>query len=355
MIRAYTLLCGMPRSGTTWLGKIFDSHPETLYRHEPDSGKVLRSVPLVASIADRDAYRSFLREFIKGLPALRTVRVAGSLPVFPKRYYTPAHLQLRRLAIGASRAAELCHANLPVIDLIDYEKIAGLHIVWKSIESMGRIGVLAHAAPECRIIVLLRHPCGYIASVLNGEDGNQFCGATTSGEDFPVFEMLLQRSPHKDRNPRLEDLRAMSTVERLAWRWLLYNEIALADIDGVEHGSAVRYEDLCFDPVHTARDLLHRAGLDWHPQVEHFIARSTGRSSARYYSVFKNPHESAMKWRRQLSAGSIAVIMSVVSKSPLARIYSAAADFRRERIAPDLLSSIAYRETRGDRGDLSTT
>ena len=30
------LLFGMPRSGTTWLGKIFDSHPQVLYRHEPD-------------------------------------------------------------------------------------------------------------------------------------------------------------------------------------------------------------------------------------------------------------------------------------------------------------------------------
>ena len=30
------LLVGLPRSGTTWVGKIFDSHPSTLYLHEPD-------------------------------------------------------------------------------------------------------------------------------------------------------------------------------------------------------------------------------------------------------------------------------------------------------------------------------
>jgi hypothetical protein len=31
------LVFGLPRSRTTWLGKIFDSQPDTLYRHEPNN------------------------------------------------------------------------------------------------------------------------------------------------------------------------------------------------------------------------------------------------------------------------------------------------------------------------------
>jgi hypothetical protein len=31
------LVVGAPRSGTTWLGKILDSHPHVVYRHEPNS------------------------------------------------------------------------------------------------------------------------------------------------------------------------------------------------------------------------------------------------------------------------------------------------------------------------------
>ena len=31
------MIAGMPRSGSTWVGNIFDSHPQTIYIHEPDS------------------------------------------------------------------------------------------------------------------------------------------------------------------------------------------------------------------------------------------------------------------------------------------------------------------------------
>ena len=43
------LIFGMPRSGTTWLGKIFDSHPDIIYLHEPDSEFRLKEVPLLVT------------------------------------------------------------------------------------------------------------------------------------------------------------------------------------------------------------------------------------------------------------------------------------------------------------------
>src|SRR5690606_27189297 len=35
------LMMGFPRSGTTWLGTILDSHPRVLYFHEPFSKMIL--------------------------------------------------------------------------------------------------------------------------------------------------------------------------------------------------------------------------------------------------------------------------------------------------------------------------
>lgn len=41
------LIFGIPRSGTTWLGKLFDSHPDIVYLHEPDSQFRTNNVPLL--------------------------------------------------------------------------------------------------------------------------------------------------------------------------------------------------------------------------------------------------------------------------------------------------------------------
>ena len=74
-LRAPILLFGMPRSGTTWLGKIFDSHPLVLYRHEPDTWQRLTDVPIVAGRVTTPTYATRLRAFVE---APRLAGVGGA-------------------------------------------------------------------------------------------------------------------------------------------------------------------------------------------------------------------------------------------------------------------------------------
>src|SRR3984885_3831463 len=80
------LILGAPRSGTSWLAKIFDSHPDVLYRHEPDT--VLRdyNLPWMCLPAQVPAYRDAARDYLRRLFDTATLKTAGSLPIFPKRY-----------------------------------------------------------------------------------------------------------------------------------------------------------------------------------------------------------------------------------------------------------------------------
>jgi hypothetical protein len=92
------LILGSPRSGTTWLAKIFDSHPDILYRHEPDE-----LTPPTPGLNPTEQLRAWLRQ--------RGKSVAAKRPYFRKSW-RPATLDHTRVVIAATLA--LAH-RLPVL------------------------------------------------------------------------------------------------------------------------------------------------------------------------------------------------------------------------------------------------
>jgi len=320
MSQGLTLLFGMPRSGTTWIAKIFDSHPDTLYRHEPDSGGTLNEVPFFPKADQWEKHHPAVESFVRDLLAMNSSRVAGSLPIFRKNYCSDPRLIFQRAAIMATRATEALGWELPIPPIAD--QTARVHLVWKSIESTGRLGLIARALPECRAILILRHPCAYIASVLSGESQQRFTDSSPASEDYEIFEWLLAASRRGSNHPSLDALKRLEPVERLAWLWVLTNEKAMADIAEMENCAYVRYEDVCAEPFAKAWEMLNFAGLIWDTQVKNFIQQSTSRHSDRYYSVFKDPAVAASRWRSNLSQENIARILKIVRESRLRDLYA---------------------------------
>jgi len=76
------LILGSPRSGATWLAKIFDSHPDILYRHEPDElSPARKSMPPAEQITE--------------LISQRGLRSAGKRPFF-REAFRPVPLEVVR-------------------------------------------------------------------------------------------------------------------------------------------------------------------------------------------------------------------------------------------------------------------
>ena len=201
------LLLGLPRSGTTWIGKIFDSHPDTLYRHEPDSRGTLNTLPVFVAANDAENYREFLEKYVEQLPTIRDEKISASLPVFAKSYYTATQFALRKMLVFIAKALPRFLGAMPVPEMVNIARHPSLRMVWKSIESLGRLGVLAKVFPDARCVIIFRHPCGFVASVLRGEAAEKFEGDTPSGEDWNMYKMLLDLDPAK--KPALE----FSTVQ----------------------------------------------------------------------------------------------------------------------------------------------
>lgn len=314
------LLFGMPRSGTTWLGKIFDSHPDTLYRHEPDAWGRLNALPLLADAGQYRRFAESVERFVASLASMRDVKVSATLPVFKKRYYSALDHYLQVGSVKAAKAIAKVLGEFPV--LLPKPKGDQPVLVWKSIESLGRLGVLSHLYPEARCIHILRHPCGYVASVLRGEAKGKFSERLAGSEDYGIYERLLETQQARRRNLSMSDMKAMHPVERLAWRWLLFNEKAMEDIENAANCRSIRYEDVCRNPETATRQMFEFVGLDWSAQTGEFIGASTTNQRESYYSVYKDPLRAANKWRSELDNEDIQRIWSVVAESKPGRDYA---------------------------------
>ncbi len=313
-----TLIVGMPRSGTTWIGKIFDSHPDTLYRHEPDNFTDLRHLPLVTSCrGSRVGALSTLRAQIL---ARRETKVVASRPVFPKRYYVSGERTLRNVAANGAKILARVTGEFALPEWRNLERLDA-HLVWKSIESAGRVDTIMSALPEARCIVLVRHPCAQIASTLRGERTRRFESEGDTSDDYGVFKQLLQTPAARERRLTERDIHAMSPLQRLTWRWVLFNEKALADAEANERCKVFAYEQFCMDPRGTARAAFEFSELEWSAQTERFLRTSTTNDNSGYYSVEKNPLQAATKWTHELEPAQIEEIMSIVGRSRLARYY----------------------------------
>ena len=321
MRHPFVLLFGMPRSGTTWVGKILDSHPGTAYRHEPDAGGTLNHVPWVIGREHPPSVGDALRGFAAGLLDVNTPKVAASLPVFPKQYRSRAQSAAHYATVWAAKAGEPLRLRTRVLSAVPASRRDDVTMVWKSVESLTRIGGLVRALDARRAIVLLRHPCGQIASGLRGETAGQFDDADRGSDDYGIFELLLETEPARRRGLALDHLRGLHPLQRLAWKWVLTYETALDGIDDVDGCLAVRYEDICDDPMKWALTLLEFCGLPWSEQTAAFVRASTSQHSDAYYSVFKNPAQAASRWRRDLDPEQVEMIFGVLRQSPLAEWY----------------------------------
>ena len=317
------LLFGLPRSGTTWVGKILDSHPRTLYRHEPDSWRRI-DAPLAPPLEEIENYASTLVDYAQQVTSLRGLKVSGKLPLFPKDYLTPWGFRTRQLwllaaKVGARYLPKLEDTTIP--DMIRLPDQAKVEIIWKSIESAGRLGLFAQLIPNSYGILLIRHPCGYISSMLRGEQGGQFVSNTPASEDYGVLEQLLETAPARRRDLDMPYLRSLTPIERSAWRWTLWNEKVMEDIQSQANCRVVRYEDFCAGPAREARHLFDFCGLNWQLQTEQFLVDSSGKDDSAYYSVYKDSSRASTTWRERLSAENIEKILAITSKSLPGALY----------------------------------
>jgi len=138
-----------------------------------------------------------------------------------------------------------------------------------------------------------------------------------------MFRLLLEYLCKINPSLSVPDIESMGTAEKLAWQYIAFAEKAVLDIRNKEDCMIVIYEELCEKPVCVMRKILDFCRLGLVQQTDGFLVESTSRRSKRYYSVFKNPLESAYKWKNDMSVSEQKSVHKQLERSFLACFWSA--------------------------------
>jgi hypothetical protein len=248
----------------------------------------------------------------------RDARTAGKRPFFPKSWQSgPARVLRTLLACGGTAASRVRLPAWPIPDLGD---VGGALAVIKSVRLSRGIGDFAGVCPSGRAVLILRHPCGQVASVMRGTRSGRFelaeAGTDMSFDEAAAVAFAAHHGVDEPGFQRLPD------AAKYAWSWRTFNETAHACIEGRSNARVVVYDDLCARPLAEARAILEFAGLSWHQQTESFLARSTSHEGpAGYYAVVRNSIAAAGRWRTSMAREDQDAVLAVVRDSPLMRYW----------------------------------
>jgi hypothetical protein len=317
--RQLVLIVGAPRSGASWLAKIFDSHPNVLYRHEPDNPLTRADLPILCRKEMTKVYHDVAQDYLLRLTATRSLKSAGTLPEFRKDFRAPGRDLLRGGVIYSLHALKILGGSrmlryLPVPDFIDGAREDGLAIVVKSTSMGGRLGLIAETAPRSRIILVLRHPCGQVASMLRERRLGRI-------RTLPLMEELLRTQLFPRFGLTYVELSAKPLVEQYAWYWALSYQTMLDELRGRDNVRIVHYEDLFARPVATVEELLAFVGLPSNESTEQFIrAGSKVSPIGRLFGAPRYTDRIADIWRSALSPLDQTRIIAIAGKFEVGKL-----------------------------------
>ena len=314
------LILGLPRSGTSWLGKVFDTHPDVLYRHEPDIVLPSKTLGSFCASAEMPRFAEYATKYLNELGRIGTAKTAGPSPTFRKSYHSASQHLLRIALISVLRLlgqapfGSKIYKSVSVGHFLDGGKLPS-HLVIKSVNQVGCAGLFTHQVPGIRTILVVRDPYAQIASTLGGIRTGKF-------ERDVINPSTVDAYWAKQRGLTSEQFQRMGVVEQLAWQWLIFNEQALADLAGCANARIVRHSDLVANAHSASTALFAFAGLRWTAATERFITDSQNSSRhPRYYGVYRDRQLFGREpWHQMLKTKDRQCIADIVRDSAPGRL-----------------------------------
>lgn len=263
-MKSVVWLCGMPRSGTSWVSQILDSHPEVRFKLSPLFSYRFKNA--MSATSNRDAWCRFFEDVYSTPDDFMDQsyrREEGAYPVFDEKSDRPSTLMVK----------DTRYHNLSL----------------RLVEKLGNL----------KLVYLVRHPAGAIHSWL------------TAPKEFPA-------DADPSANWRSGQCRKTGPEEFWGfedWKFLTRQYLKLEQ-EFRRRVRVVRYESMVSSPEVVARDLMAFLDLDWHGQTAAFIHQSRNSQHPSEYAVFRSK-EVKDRWRTELDPRIVEQIREDLTGSDL--------------------------------------
>lgn len=312
------VVVGSGRSGTTFLAKLLDSHPQVLYRHEPDWARVNTSIPFLPKPDDQKSYLGEAGEYLNQLVNVRAHKVSGKEPFFRKAYRSRPQEAAYRLNVALARLLDrmgVAQRRDTVWDMVGRNAMGEVVTVIKSVNSVARAPLFLEACPGLRIVHIIRHPAGVIASRLRGADRG-LMGSRV------YINSLFDAGYVEPWSFERDQVKGWPIEKQLALEWMAVNELVYRILKDHHAYLCVTHEALSQSTEMETKKVFAHVGLDWNDQTAEFVQSLTSQTGeSGYFDVKRAPETQIAKWREELTEEQIRWIEEVVTLSRVGKWF----------------------------------
>ena len=259
------LVIGVPRSGTSWLGRIFASSPQVRFRFQPLFSYAFKNA------LDLSSTRAEILAFLDA--------IARSDDAF------------LRFGLGPRSDAP--------------EPAGATHLVFKQVRHVHLLAHLMAEVPELRVVALVRHPLAVLAS---------WRRAPREWDSDWDWEDEWREAPSKYGG------QPENVYGYRPWRAVTAHFLAL-ERSRPERLLITRYQDLLTHTEAEVERLFSFCGLPLGPETRSFLRATTERDDDDPYGVHRRKRERDDKWVGQLDSGTVAEVEADLERSGLAPLF----------------------------------
>jgi len=308
-VKESVIIAGISRSGTSWIGKILDSLPFTLYKFEPFHPRffpeIKEKVPYIIPRDQENASaEKALNDHVNRFHKLVS-RWLNRPPFFKKSYRYPFVSNLLKYILPTSQQWILEH---PI-----FFRTKQLSLVIKTIRSSFRLGWMDKILENTKFLYVMRHPLGNVNSIAS-LNWNHL-------SELLEVKKAIQKGTLKGFENLYKNFKGYDYLQKEALFWRLSVETALNDGKKIPYFKVIIYEELCNKPHQIIKEVFDF--LDWElaKSTKNFVEESTKTHKVDPSSVYKESKYVASKWKFSLTKEEKEKIAHIVKDSWVIETY----------------------------------